>query len=446
MQIFKTKIFERVCSLFVLTGFLFAGVKIVGKALTPVSYATYFNHDIDCIEKEEKNVDLVFVGASRVYRSYIPEIFEHQLNMECVINAGSSSQPVCGTYYQLKDLLERVHPKNVVIGVTWDGIIEEEEPNQQSMLIVYDRLSLFNKIQFVLNHFEPKNLLYCLSPYRFKDNLSRKKIKKFYEEKQRLIQNNYMADTSQNEYYADTGFVYNKDTYETGTIAIREKEIILKEKISKEKIKYLDACINLCQSYGISVYLVTGVTSMMRIYNTENYQEEVDFYTDYAKKHGIIYHNLNYLLNREELLPDEFMHDYNHVNGEGAYRLSKIYAEILKKDIEGINTSNYFYPNLDELKKDVHRIIAVKGEITIDKGNSSLAHIVITSLQNNDVIPYYQLEISADNGKNFEVLAEWTEKSELEFVVPNESMYKLKVRAKCNNVNNAEAYQIYTLQ
>ena len=183
---------------------------------------------------------------------------------------------------------------------------------------------------------------------------------------------------------------------------------------------------------------------MMRLYSIENYQGAVDFYTMYAEEKGIIYHNLNYLLDREEIFPDEMMLDYNHLNGEGAYRVSKIYAEILKKDMQNIDTSDYFYEDFDDLKKDVHRIVAVNGDITMDEAKTGLAHVVITSLQNEDVTPQYQLEISTSGGDNYEVVVEWTEESEWDISVPMGQEYIIKVRAKTGNEGDAEAYQIYT--
>ena len=446
MRIFKAKTFQRICSLVILIAFLVVGIVVMGEALTPISYATYFNHDIKTIEENNQGVGLVFVGASRVFHSYVPEIFEQELGTNCVVNAGSSAQPICGTYYQLKDLVERLHPENVVIGVTWDGIVGDAKPNQQSMLIVYDRLSVSNKIEFSFTNFKTKNLLYCLRPYRYKDNMSWEILKDNYEEKQKLIYNSYVADRNQDQdqYYSDKGFVYFTHSCKTGNVDIRETGIFSTELVAEDKLDYLDACVKLCQEHDIPVYLVSGMSTMMRLYSIENYQEAVDFYTMYAEEKGIIYHNLNYLLDREEIFPDEMMLDYNHLNGEGAYRVSKIYAEILKKDMQNIDTSDYFYEDFDDLKKDVHRIVAVKGDITMDETDIGLAHVVITSLQNEDITPQYQLEISKNDGENYEAVVEWTEESEWDISVPTGQEYMIKVRAKTGNEGDAEAYQIYT--
>ena len=260
-----------------------------------------------------------------------------------------------------------------------------------------------------------------------------------------VVENNYQPKSGANEYYADTGFIYNKDTYETGTIVLEEEISYAKEKIREENLGYLDACVELCREEGIQLYLVTGPTTMMRIYNYQGngYDEVTKFYEQYAGKNNLIFHNLNYLVGRENFLPDEMMHDGNHVNGEGAYVISEIYAEILQKDMAGIDTSDYFYSNLNELKADVHRIVAVGAEIERDEDDSDIVHIDISSLQNDDIQPIYKVDISLDEGETYTELSDWSTEHEMDVKVEGGSPYQLKVRAATGNVDDAEAYQVY---
>lgn len=386
MQISKT--LQRILSLLTLAGFLIAGNAVLRAILEPISYATYFCHDLKELEKDGETVDLVFVGASRVYRSFVPEVFEESLGMDCVINAGSSSQPISATYWQLKDLLERFHPKQVILGVTWNQLIEET--STQGALIVYDRLNGLNKLRCGIDCLKDKDIFYMLYPYRFRGNLGKAGV--IYTEKKALAAANYMPDISAgSEYYADKGFIYSRRTIEPGNIEIRNHGSFSTDAILEENLRYLDACVALCEKSGVALSLVTGPTSMMMLYNVNNYQGAVDFYTQYAKDHELNYYNLNYLQGREEFLPDTLMHDYNHVNGEGAYAISRLYSEILKKDAAGIDTSGYFYKDFTALKADVNRIVAVGANVTLEGKNQ--AHIEIVSLQNDDIILFLDKNI-----------------------------------------------------
>ena len=437
MRIFDV-IAKRILSFALLMLMIIGAGAVLTYVLNPISYATYFNHDIDIMEKNNEKADILFIGASRVYRTYVPEVFKKELVVNCVVNAGSSSQPIYATYYQLKDLMERVHPDRVVIGVTEDGLIYE--PNQQGMLIVYDRLSVKNKLQFALDCFDLDTMKYALYPYRFRENLT--KIPSILQEKNQLIESDYEPDTAGNEYYADYGFVYSKSTYDTGTIPIRYEEKTYSEnEIQEEQLGYLDACIELCQKNNADVILVTAPTSMMRIYGFVHYQEATDFYIQYAKQKGIVYYNLNYLKGREEFLPDELMHDYNHVNGEGAYVISNILADLMKKEEQGIDVSQYFYSDLEALKKDVHRIVAVDAECACEEDD--VMHIDIVSFQNEDISPLYQVELSTDGGESYQVMVSWTEDTNIDVKIPVKENYELKIRAKAQNDDVQEAYQVY---
>ncbi len=89
MHIFENKTFKRVISLLSLVAMIICLNWGIGEVLKPITYATYFNHDISTIEESEHGADIIFIGASRVYRTFVPKIFEGCWNVDSVINAGS---------------------------------------------------------------------------------------------------------------------------------------------------------------------------------------------------------------------------------------------------------------------------------------------------------------------------------------------------------------------
>ncbi len=217
MRIFK--IAKKAVALLILLSLCVLVEYGIGQVLTPVSYADYFKHDIESLLNEDENADMIFIGASRTYRSFVPEIFEERLGLENVINAGSSSQPYSASYYQLKDLLKVFTPKYVVLGVTGDKLVTEE--STQGKLIVYDRLiNAGVKISFGINCLEGKEKLYLLRSYRFREDLALSTIRANHMEKVQLVEDEYEPDKSGSEYYADKGFVYSYNTFEVGNIPV----------------------------------------------------------------------------------------------------------------------------------------------------------------------------------------------------------------------------------
>jgi hypothetical protein len=429
MQFFENKTFKRVISLLSLVAMLIFMNWGIGKVLEPITYATYFNHDISTIEESENGADIVFIGSSRVYRTFVPQIFEDGWNVGCVVNAGSSSQPLCGTYYQLKDLIERVHPRKVYIGVTLDSLTSTVGNSLRGRLIVYDRLSLKNKILMGLNCFSLKEKAYLFNTYRFKNRFNKKTIMSNMKAISKLKASNYNSYSKTSEYYADKGFVYNYDTYVTGTIPIKGAEDFSEELIIEEYLHYLDSCIELCKNNNIEVNLVSGVTSVMRMYASTGYQPAVDFYNSYALKNGIKYYNLNYLKNREHLIPDELMHDYNHVNGKGAYVVSALFANLVKREDNGEDISSFFYNSLADFKQDVKRIVAVGAEITIDGKDKNYRHIKMQSLHNDDVKAQYRVSIKYPGSDKYKILSDWSVNSDFDVRIKEKSGYIIKVEA-----------------
>ncbi len=178
----------------------------------------------------------------------------------------------------------------------------------------------------------------------------------------------------------------------------------------------------------------------MRLYNIENYQEAEDFYTAYAEKHNLSYYNLNLLRSREELLPDSLMHDYNHVNGEGAEVISKQYADILKKQMNGEASTDLFYSSLEELKDGVERIVAVSADI--ETGNGKII-LKIKSLQSNDVIPEYQVQVAVDGGE-YTSISGYSGKTDYVIEIPEEGKIKIRIDARNSEKRSeAGAFQVY---
>ena len=442
----KNKTFKRVLSLLLIILLIFGMDQALGYLLEPTSYAaTFFNREIKELEEAGTSADVVFVGASRIVCTFAPEVFEDEWELSCVINAGSMAQPISGTYYQLKDMIERLHPKRVYIGVTLPGLLSDKEDGLKWRRITLDRLSPKNKLLMALNCFSPKEAVYFFKSYRYNDQLSLEQIKTNLAEKAEFRQTGNITHNSF-DYYAGKGFIYSCASCASGTIPIEKWSSFSEDNIAPDKLKYLDGCIELCKKNNIDVALVTGITSVMRMYVCESYQEANDYYKNYAEKNGIKYYNLNYMKDRETLLPDELMQDYCHCNGEGAMVASRFFAEVIKAEEAGEDTSQYFYANLDEFQKSVKRIVAVGAEIQPDEERENILHISLTSLQSDDVRPLYRVSLCDYGTEEYYVAQDWTAESEIEIEIGDAAGYTIKVEAAAEDPSYGTAMQVYTYE
>lgn len=431
---------KRVASVLVLVIYLILSFTILGFIVEPVSFSMYYNHDLREISKQNRSVDMVFVGASRTYRSFIPSTFEEELGLDCVINGGTSLQLMSSSYYQLRALINRYHPKYAVLGVTWDGLLEMKEDTLLSRLIVYDRLNGLDKIEYGYKLFEEEERINFITAYRYRNDMAKAVSMGNALDKIELIRKDYTPNKSNRIYFADSGFVYSNQVLQNGNVRILGGGTFSRENIDEREVAYLEKIVELCEKEGVKLHLVTGPTTLMRMYKVKNYQDATDYYTEFAKEHGIIYHNLNFLKNREEFLPDSKMQDANHVNGKGAQIISDKYAKILKADMKGEDTSAYFYSNFEKLKKDIHRVVAVEASIARSKDT---LRFVMNSLQSEGVVPYYKAEISTDGGKTYKVLVFWTKEARFEKDISVSGPYQIRVWAKTGYANEIKAYQVY---
>lgn len=443
MQVFKNKTFKRLFGLVSFVVIYFLVYTFITNELSNVTYGTYFKADLDEIIENEEEVDMIFFGASRLYHSMLPSVFEENMGYENVLVAATATQPISGTYYYMKELLDVVHPKRIVIDVTFDRLLNED--TVQPCLLVYDRLSLKNKIPFVLNCMDSSDWKYLFGPCRYRDNILMYSMIK--AEKDRIkAQGGDMYDPA-SDYYLEKGFVYTYNSYETGTVPFVHDTMYKysNETLLEKNILYLDKCIELCKKNQIEVSLVTVPGTISYLYMIDGYEEAVKWYEEYAKEKGIVYHNLDYLKDREELLPDEYMYNTTHTNTEGAKVISEIYSEILIKESKGEDVSSYFYEDFTDLKADIHRIAAVSGMITFTEevvDSKVVADISIRSLQNEDMNPLYQVELIDLDG-NITILVRWTDETEAQLLLPTNTNYSVKVRAKSGVEGDLEAYQIY---
>lgn len=400
-----SKLSKRILSAVLFAAVLAASEIGLSRALEPLSFAEWFAKDLRAIEKEGQDAELVIVGGSRTFRSFVPQVLEDGLGFGCVINGGSALQSLSGSYYQLKELIARFHPRYAVLAVTWNGLTYGI--GTQSNLIVLDRLSGLNRLEFIKNGFTNEDRLSALlKSYRFRDNLDPEALSRIRAERKTLSENNGEPFLSDGDIYYDTGFVYSYGSIPQGNVPVTHHGIYDWTQIHGDRVEYLDKIVALCREKGVELMLVSAPSTMMQICNIDSYQLAVDYYEEYAAENGLIYHNLNFLKGREELLPDTMFMDYNHLNGEGAHVLSGIYSEILAKDMAGGDTKEYFYSDLSELKESLERIVAVDAEF-IPLEEQGRYEVRLSSLHGDGVTPYYALYVKNADG-SLEGICGWT--------------------------------------
>ena len=423
-----------------------AGIALFKFALTNPTINRQFNKRIESIKAAGENVDMLFVGGSRTYRSFDPEIFDETLGLSNSTNMGTPSQRPVLSYYLLEDMLEDFTPEYVVLGVSYNGLLYEQTPH--TVMFALDRLSIKNRIRCVVDHFGiNKGLLTMTGKSEYKDNFTIGSIKSNVYNK---IKYGGTETVTEGPGARTNGYLGAPEKMPIGGINYRYGKTPSAnglQYMDPKAYEYFDKSVQLCKSKGIKVILVSGTCSLMNIFKVLDYQQYPDYYNEYAEKNGIEYYNLNYLKNREQDYTDDMFVDYLHLNYYGSQKVSKTFAQIIKDREEGKDVSHYFYKNLGELRQDVHRIPGCAVKVTV-YGNT--VNVYGDCVCNPWVTPEYRVLVSnktasGEYGK-FKQVAGWT--TDRNFAIaasklPAAGTIKLEVRTGAGDTNVAYSVKKY---
>ena len=348
--------------------------------------ADYYNRDIRQLEKNHVPVDLIIVGASQVYRGCNVDVISREMGIGEVIDCAAPIGFVDGLYYMLRDLLRRFEPKAVVIDMTWRKFLEVEDPGSRfGMYLCSDRLEWPDRIDFALHCFNLSDWANLFPLYRNgKAVWGMSQLKRNYRDKKAVAEGRPSPDGR----YQKNGFIRAYWSCPQGSLPAQQKEYS-NDMVSEYSRKYVLKTWELCREKNIPVIWITIPGSMEEVLCVDDYQESMDYIGKFVKELGGEHLNFSYLKNREEILPDPYFSDKLHLNGKGSEVFSEILADALKKTLKGEDTGSLFYKNLEEMKKDVHRIVACNGRVR-PNGDGTLT-VEVKSLQGTDEIPQFRL-------------------------------------------------------
>ena len=259
---------------------------------------------------DSTKADIIILGSSRAKHSYVPSIFQENLNMSC-FNAGrDGTEHVLFNYAQFTAITTRYRPKVIIFDIRPEDLIYNAcEYDMLSPLMPYYKTH--GEIRYLINirsPFERLKHLSAIYPYNslifqiIMGNLEMNKDRKPHE-------NGYIPflgskltntlDTLQTP-------VYPIDTYKTDII----KDLIIN---CKEK----------------EIYLVLIYSPTYNIVKDNYYQRILD---EICEENGIEY--LNYSNVHEILMNPDLFFDRTHLNDDGARLFSGLISTRLETILE----------------------------------------------------------------------------------------------------------------
>lgn len=162
----------------------------------------------------EENIDVLFVGSSHVYRTFIPDIIDNELGTY-TFNAGSSSQTMDGSLAVIKEAAKNHDLKKVYLELYYavaNATEHKERTKLTSTYILSDYMPLsLNKIQYLTrasrNEYWINSFLIAKRDWKkfFDSNYVKDVIASKQTEQYKNFE--YPKKEGDTEYYVDRGFV-----------------------------------------------------------------------------------------------------------------------------------------------------------------------------------------------------------------------------------------------
>ena len=336
----------------------------------------------------------MILGDSTVYCGLSPAAMEKMLPKGYyVLNAGTGSQQIWGSYYYLKDLAGKYDIDAVVLGIDQWAFTKQGESIKRDLLIIDRIKNPLIKLEFVRNVLKPEEYPYLLKSYANRSEWGnipanlREKFNKGYWEKK--------LDVSGLE-ELNRGYFPNGAGMKAEQIGIGTLDEFSAETINPVSIDYLHQLVTFCKSEGIKLYMVCMPAVSTAVYSTDSYSVFTDFFTAYAKEKSVTFWDLNLMRDRMELIPDTDMTDTVHISALGAQKISKRLGQLIHDDLRGEWKDDIFFDTLENWKHSLSGIVGCDLYTKPVEGISD-RRFYAESIQNEDIAVEYAFWVSNES-------------------------------------------------
>ncbi|MCI9398205.1 MAG: hypothetical protein HFJ07_00015 [Lachnospiraceae bacterium] len=320
------------CFLFLLCGKFFRYILVDDTS----SYTRITFHEM----YEQDNIDILFVGSSHCYRTFIPEILDKKLGVN-TFNVGTSAQQMDGSFMVIKEAAKYNNIKHIYLEVYYNLAFNAKEDRnlmtQTYIISDYLRPSL-DKMIYLLNASSKEHYINSFIPARrnwakffnadYVKNLIDKKLTRDYKKYE------YTYVTGDTERYAGKGYVENKTAIEKWNFFSESGWTKIDiNNISSDWLQSLKDIIEFCNKKEIELTLVSAPMPCFNLVASENYDEYIAFIQNFISNSNVDYFDFN--LCKEEFFPNDstLFYDISHVNCYGAEKFSNLFADLVNGNI-----------------------------------------------------------------------------------------------------------------
>ena len=267
---------------------------------------------------ESKDHEVIFIGDCEVYANFSPMVLYEEAGIKAYVR-GSSQQLIWQSYYLLEETLNYETPKVVVFNVN----SMRYDRDSSAVSEAYNRLMIDNmkwskeKVDLINASMteEESFLSYVFPILRYHSRFDELTSEDF----------EYLFKNKTNTY---NGFLINKNVKPVTNLPT--KRTLANYEFDEECYDYLQKMTDLCKENGIELVLIKAPSVYPYWY--DEYDEQIE---EFAEANDLDFYNfLDYV---DEIGIDYQTDTYDgglHMNLDGATKLSKFFAQILKENYD----------------------------------------------------------------------------------------------------------------
>lgn len=320
------------------------------------SYTRIMMHEL---YHQEENIDILFVGSSHCYFSFVPAITDEIFGVN-TFNAGSSSQQMDASYELIREVAKENDLKQIYLEVYYRMGDTEEHKDRTLMTSTYlisDYMKpSLRKLAFLLQASSKEHYFNSFI-------IARRDWEKFFDSDyvMSLIQKKATPDYRNYEYTYVTkeGSAYMGKGYVTNDGVSPEYYFescwpMYVEGFSEDWEKYLKKIIQFCDKEGIQLTLVAAPMPNYTLAGKGNYDDYGEKIAQIIDGTDVKYYDFN--LCKEEYIPNTtaIFRESDHLNTQGAEIFSTVFAKFFTGQI---SEDALFYDSFKEKLENLEPMV-----------------------------------------------------------------------------------------
>lgn len=290
----------------------------------------------------EGTIDTLYCGTSIAYCAYNPVVLDEDLGTSS-FNLGTASQPCVGTYYLVRETVEKNPIKQIYLTLSLPTLKAERKPERY--LSAYETMrSMKWKLAYLAavkdNDLTTQALFYStrVEPEEYtKTKKIRSNIKNKQNPGKKVEGYEERGFRSCEKYYNSQGPIENSENnYWYGDQSTGQ--------LDPEAVTYMKKLAKFCEKKDIKLTLVVVPWSQDYIDAAGDLDDMDRVCRELAQEMGVDYYNFLLYRGRQKVFTDYLFKDEQHLNTTGGNMFSKLLADVVTSE----DPDSYFYESMAE--------------------------------------------------------------------------------------------------